>query len=285
MRIRKIETGNLMLDGGAMFGVVPKSLWSKVYPADENNLINLSMRCLMIEADGRLFLINAGLGDKLDEKFLKHYHLNGDDTLDRSLHAAGYKKDDITDVVFTHLHFDHCGGGTVCEKAGGELRTAFARATYHVSRIQWEWMLKPNRRERVSFLKENTAPLESSGQLHLFEDGYSPLPSLSFRLYHGHTGGMAVPFIRYDGLTLVYMTDFIPTMAHIPLSWICAYDTRPLLSLDEHERFLNEAVDNDYILVFEHDLYHECCRLERTPKGIRACKASTLEEVLKSHES
>jgi glyoxylase-like metal-dependent hydrolase (beta-lactamase superfamily II) len=269
MKLSLIETGNIMLDGGAMFGVVPKSLWSKVYPADSNNLCNLSLRCLLIEEEDRVILVNAGIGNKQDEKFLRHYYPNGKDTLEGSLAKAGYSKHDITDVIFTHLHFDHCGGGTEFNENRDGYRLAFPKAVYHVSKRQWEWMLNANRRERASYLKENTEPLKKSGKLELFGENYSPLPGITFRLYDGHSQGMAIPIIRYNGRTLVYVSDFLPTKAHIPLSWICGFDTQPLVSLKEHEVFLEEAYKNDYILIFEHDIQTEYCRIEMTEKGLR----------------
>jgi len=242
MKLQLIETGNFKLDGGAMFGVVPKSLWSKVYPADSNNLCNLSLRCLLVDTGDSRILFNAGMGDKQDEKFMRHYYPNGDDTLEGSLAKAGYTKNDITDVIFTHLHFDHCGGGTEFNDALDGYRLTFPNATYRVSRRQWEWMLNANRREKDSYLKQNLEPVKKSGQLELFEDGYSPLKGIELRLYDGHSAGMAVPFIKYNDATLVYITDFLPTKAHIPLSWICGYDTQPLVSLKEQEEFLEESL-------------------------------------------
>lgn len=258
-----------MLDGGAMFGVVPKTLWSNVYPSNELNLCNLSLRCLLVETNNRIILFNSGIGNKQDEKFLRHYYLNGDDSLEKSLAKAGYRKADVTDVILTHLHFDHCGGAVECNIDKTAFQTTFPNAVYHVSKPQWNWMRKPNRREKISFLKENIEPVFASGQLHLFENNFTPVPEIKLRLYNGHSVGMAVPFIKYNDMTLVYTTDFLPTMANIPLSWICGFDTQPLLSFTEHEEFLNEALVNDYVLVFEHDRYAECCRLKMTEKGIR----------------
>ena len=279
MKIHLLETGNFMLDGGAMYGVVPKSLWSKVYPANENNLCNLSLRCMLVETGNRLILFNAGIGNKHDEKFLRHYYLNGNDTLEGSLKKAGYTKQDITDVILTHLHFDHCGGATEFNEQKEGYRITFPNATYRVSRRQWEWMLNPNRREKASYLKENTEPIEKSGKLDLFEDNFQPVPEITLRLYDGHSAGMAVPLVKYNGKTVVYITDFLPTKAHIPLSWICGFDTQPLVSLKEHEQFLNEALQNNYVIVFEHDAFTVCCRIEMTEKGIRGSDDLKFSEI------
>ncbi|MBN1157896.1 MAG: MBL fold metallo-hydrolase [Bacteroidales bacterium] len=280
MKIHLLKTGNFMLDGGAMFGVVPKTLWSRVYPANELNLCNLSLRCLLVETGNRLLLFNAGIGNKQDEKFLRHYYLNGDDTLEKSLSNAGYRKEDVTDLILTHLHFDHCGGAVEYNHDKTAFQTTFPNAVYHVSKSQWDWMLNPNRREKVSFLKENIEPIAVSGQLKLFENNFSPVPEITLRLYNGHSTGMAVPFIKYNDMTLVYTTDLLPTTANIPLSWVCGFDTQPLLSLTEHEEFLNEALAHDYVLVFEHDLYTECCRLEMTEKGIRGNKSFNFKQIV-----
>jgi glyoxylase-like metal-dependent hydrolase (beta-lactamase superfamily II) len=269
MQIHLLETGNFMLDGGAMFGVVPKTMWNKVYPANDLNLCNLSLRCLLVDIGKRVFLFNSGIGNKQDEKFLRHYYLNGENTLEKSLQQAGYRKEDITDHVLTHLHFDHCGGSIEFNDQGDGYRTTFPNAVYHVSRQQWDWAMKPNRREKPSFRKENLEPIAASGQLKLFESNFSPVPEIELRLYNGHSEGMALPLVAFKNKTYVYITDLIPTMANIPLSWIGGYDTQPLLSFTEREEFLNEALEGDYILVFEHDYYVESCKLEMTEKGIR----------------
>jgi glyoxylase-like metal-dependent hydrolase (beta-lactamase superfamily II) len=280
MQIHTIETGNFMLDGGAMFGVVPKSLWNKVYPANENNLCNLSARCLLVKTGKRVILFNAGIGTKQDEKFLRHYYLNGDDTLEKSLLKAGCRKEDVTDVILTHLHFDHCGGAVEYNDDMTAFRTTFPNAIYYVSKSHWDWMLKPNRREKVSFLKENIEPIAESGQLQLFGNNFTPVPDIKLRLYDGHSVGMAVPFIQYNDQMLVYTTDLFPTMANIPLSWLPGYDTQPLISFKEREEFLNEALAGDYVLIFEHDIYAECCRLEMTEKGIRGKTPFKLADLI-----
>jgi len=283
MKLYPIETGNLMLDGGAMFGVVPKVVWNKVYPADENNLANWSMRCLLVEDEDRLILIDNGIGAKQDEKFLRHYYLNGDDTLEKSLAKHGFTPDDVTDMILTHLHFDHCGGSIKYneDKSGYEL--AFRNATYWTSRQQYEWAVQPNRRESASFLKENIIPIEESGHLKLIEAEGEILPNIRVEIYNGHTEGQVIPFINYNGKTVVFMADLLPSVAHIPLPWIMAYDTRPLITLEEKKTFFKEAVENDYILFFEHDIYNECCTLEIGEKGIQKSKTFKLRDLTTNH--
>jgi glyoxylase-like metal-dependent hydrolase (beta-lactamase superfamily II) len=281
MRLISIETGNFMLDGGAMFGVVPKSLWQKVYPADENNMCNLSSRALYIEDDDRKILVDTGLGQKQDEKFFGYYYLNGSDSLDKSLRKEGIDKSDITDVVLTHLHFDHCGGAVEYKENGKTLQPTFPNATYWSSKDQWNWALKPNQREKASYLNENIMPLRDSGQLKLFEHDFDLTSNVRIRLYNGHSQGLAVPFIRYQDRTIVYVADLIPTSAHVSLSWICGYDTQPLVSLREKEQFLGEAFKNNYILFFEHDLNTVYCTLKETEKGIRVKQgAKNIHELL-----
>jgi glyoxylase-like metal-dependent hydrolase (beta-lactamase superfamily II) len=279
MELHIIETGNLKLDGGAMFGVVPKTIWGKVYPSDENNLCNWSMRCLLVVDGDRKILIDNGIGDKQDEKFLKHYHLNGEATLEDSLRKAGYTADDITDMVLTHLHFDHCGGSI--RKVGEEqYEPAFKNATYWISKPQWEWAVHPNRRERASFLKENILPIQESGQLQLVEKEEEIFPGFRLVFYNGHTEGQMIPHIRYNGRTIVFMADLLPSTAHVPLPYVMAFDTRPLLTLQEKEKFFSEALENDYILFLEHDLYNECCTLELTEKGVRVKETFKLAEAM-----
>ncbi|MBN2214889.1 MAG: MBL fold metallo-hydrolase [Bacteroidales bacterium] len=281
MRLAGIETGNFKLDGGAMFGVVPKSLWQMVYPADENNMCNLSLRALFIEDENRKILIDAGLGRKQNEKFFGYYYLNGNDSLDKSLSKEGISKSDITDVILTHLHFDHCGGAVEYDQNKKAFQATFPGATYWCSNDQWNWAMNPNLREKPSYLKENMLPLHESGQLKPFKHDFDLTPNVRIRLYNGHSQGMAVPFIRYQGRIIVYVSDLIPTSAHIPLSWICGYDTQPLLSLKEKEKFLDEAFRNNYILFFEHDLNTVCCTLQETEKGIRMKdSAGNIHELL-----
>lgn len=271
-----IETGYFKLDGGAMFGVVPKSIWNKLNPADDNNLCNWALRCLLIEDEGRLILVDNGIGNKQDEKFFSHYYLHGDESLDKSLAALGIKNEDITDVILTHLHFDHCGG-SVIRRADGQLVTAFPNAKYWSNERHWKWATEPNAREKASFLKENILPIKESGQLHMIEvneKGLTPFSkNVSIRFAFGHTDAMMLPQINYNGRTYVYMADLLPAAAHVPLPYVMAYDMFPLKTLEEKKSFLEEAADNDYVLIFEHDPTVVCCTLERTEKGIRV-KAS-----------
>lgn len=269
MKLHTVHTGNFKLDGGAMFGVVPKSIWNKLNPADENNLCSWAMRCLLIEEGNRLILVDNGIGNKQDVKFMGHYYLHGDDTLDSSLQKLGISRDDITDVFLTHLHFDHCGGSIV--KAGDKLVPAFKNATYWSNLRHWEWATKPNEREKASFLKENILPIEQSGQLKFIEptDGIAFSTHISIRFVNGHTDAMMLPQIRYKDRTIVFMADLLPSTGHIPLPYVMAYDMFPLTTLQEKKSFLTEALENDYILFFEHDPVHECCTLQMTEKGIR----------------
>jgi glyoxylase-like metal-dependent hydrolase (beta-lactamase superfamily II) len=269
MKLHSVHTGNFKLDGGAMFGVVPKSIWNKLNPADDNNLCSWAMRCLLIEEGNRLILVDNGIGNKQDAKFMGHYYLHGDDSLDSSLHKLGVSRDDITDVFLTHLHFDHCGGSIVRE--GDKLVPAFRKATYWSNLRHWEWATQPNEREKASFLKDNILPIEQSGQLKFIEptDGIIFSTHISIRFVNGHTDAMMLPQIRYKDRTIVFMADLLPSTGHIPLPYVMAYDMFPLTTLQEKKSFLTEAVENDYILFFEHDPVHECCTLQMTEKGIR----------------
>ena len=293
MKLYSIETGFFKLDGGAMFGVVPKNIWNKLNPADENNLCNWAMRCLLIEDGNKLILVDNGIGDKQSEKFFSHYYLNGNDNVDKSLAAHGFHKDDITDVVLTHLHFDHCGGSII--RDGEKLIPAFKNATYWCSYNHWNWAVHPNDREKASFLKENILPIEESGQLKLVgglqltDDSKnhssliihqsSILPELFFRFVNGHTEAMMLPQIKYKDKTIVFMADLLPSIAHIPMAYVMAYDMFPLTTLNEKKSFLTEALENNYILFFEHDAQHECCTLHQTEKGIRENEVFKLSEV------
>lgn len=280
MKLFPIETGNFKLDGGAMFGVVPKVLWSKVYPCDENNLCNWSMRCLLVVDEDRIILIDNGIGEKQDEKWLKHYYLNGDATLEDSLLNAGYTPEDITDVILTHMHFDHCGGSVKWNRDRTGYELAFPNATYWTSKKQFEWATNPNRREKASFLKENILPIHDSGQLKLIEEEGEHLPNITFKLYHGHTEGQVIPHIRYNGRTVVFMADLMPSSAHIPMPWIMAYDTKPLQTLKDRERFYEEALRDNYILFFEHDLFNEAGTIHDTEKGIRIRETGKLADFI-----
>jgi len=269
MKLHTVHTGNFKLDGGAMFGVVPKGIWNKLNPADENNLCSWAMRCLLIEDGKRLILVDNGIGNKQDTKFMGHYHLHGDQSLDGSLQQLGFHRDDITDVLLTHLHFDHCGGSIVRE--GDKLVPAFKNAQYWSNEKHWEWATKPNEREKASFLKENILPIQESGQLQFVApvDGVAFTDTISLRMVSGHTESMMLPQIQYKGRTIVFMADLLPSTGHIPLPYVMAYDMFPLTTLQEKRSFLTEAVANDYILFFEHDVQTECCTLQQTEKGIR----------------
>ncbi len=278
MKLYTINTGYFKLDGGAMFGVVPKSMWQKLNIPDENNLCNWAMRCLLVETDGHLVLIDNGIGDKQDAKFLSHYFLNGDDTLDKSLASHGFIKGDITDVFLTHLHFDHCGGSII--RNGEQLEPAFKNAKYWSNENHWKWATEPNDREKASFLKENILPIRDSGQLNFLPASNEKfMDDFSVRLVNGHTESMMLPQIKYKDKTIVFMADLLPSMAHIPVPYVMAYDTRPLETLKEKKSFLKEAQENDYILFFEHDPTIECCDLVLNEKGIRSNNTFKLSEI------
>lgn len=279
MKLYTINTGNFKLDGGAMFGVVPKTIWNKLNPADELNLCSWAMRCLLIEYGNRLILVDNGIGDKQDAKFFGHYHLHGDDTLDKSLAQHGFHRDDITDVFLTHLHFDHCGGSIIRE--GDQLVPAFKNATYWSNLQHWEWATQPNEREKASFLKDNILPIHESGQLKFIEpvDGTTFMDGINVRYMYGHTDAMMLPQISYKGKTIVFMADLLPSIGHIPLPYVMAYDMFPLTTLNEKQKFLKEAVDKEYILFFEHDPVNECCTLGMTEKGIRQKDIFRLSDI------
>lgn len=279
MKLHTINTGLFKLDGGAMFGVVPKTMWNKLNPADENNMCTWAMRCLLIEDGKRLILIDNGIGNKQDEKFFGHYYLHGDDTLEKSLHAAGFDFKDITDVFLTHLHFDHCGGSINKKNDGGGYETSFPNATYWSNERHWEWATKPNAREKASFLKENILPIMESGQLKFISEGEDFFQGVSIKYVNGHTDAMMLPHIHYKGKTIVFMADLMPSAAHLPIPFVMAYDTRPLISLDEKSKFLTEAIEKNYILFFEHDPVHECCSLKMTEKGVRPDATFKLAEL------
>lgn len=262
-----------------MFGVVPKSIWQKTNPADEKNLCTWAMRCLLIEDGNRLILIDNGIGTKQDEKFLNHYYLHGDSNLIKSIHAAGFSEDDITDMFLTHLHFDHCGGGV--KMSNGKPKLTFKNAQYWSNSDHWNLAIEPNARERASFLKENLLPMKESGQLKFIDkDERSPIPQFEILLASGHTEKMMIPKIKINGKVVCYVSDLLPSVGHIPLPYIMGYDTRPLITLQEKEKFLNEAADNQYILFFEHDAVNECCTVKHTEKGVRLDKVFKLNEGL-----
>lgn len=271
MKLYIVDTGNFKLDGGAMFGVVPKTIWNKLNPADEFNLCPWAMRCLLIQEGDRLILVDTGIGEKQDPKFFSHYHLHGEDSLNSSLTRLGFSKADITDVILTHLHFDHCGGAIV--RNGEALVPAFPNATFWSNERHWKWATEPNEREKASFLKENILPIKESGKLKMIEvteNGLTPFTeTISIRFAFGHTDAMMLPQINYKGRTIVYMADLLPAAAHIPLPYVMAYDMFPLITLREKKAFLEEAVENDYVLMFEHDPEISFCTLTRSERGIR----------------
>jgi glyoxylase-like metal-dependent hydrolase (beta-lactamase superfamily II) len=277
MKIDLFNIANFKVDGGAMFGVVPKALWSRVYRSDENNLLVLTLRSLIVETDGHVILIDTGWGDKQDEKFFRHVHLHNGEGLLEGLKNRGYSPEDITDVLLTHLHADHCGGGVV--KAGTGYELTFPRAIYHVSRAQWDWAVKNNPREEDAFLEENILPVIQSGQLSLVDEECELFKGISVRLCFGHTPGLMIPVISYNDKTLVYTGDLIPTAAHIPLIWNMSYDIESLRTIDEKKNLLEEALSNNYIFVFQHDESVECCTLEMTDKGIRAKDKFSFSEI------
>ncbi len=293
MQLYTINTGHFKLDGGAMFGVVPKSIWNKLNPADENNLCSWAMRCLLIEEGNRLLLVDTGIGDKQDAKFFGHYHLHGTDTLDKSLAAHGFHRNDITDVLLTHLHFDHCGGSII--RAGDRLIPAFPNARYWSNRNHWAWATQPNDREKASFLRENILPIQESGQLSFLEyrseallanqsttlmpEPVEGIPGLSFLIAGGHTDAMMLPVVAYKGIQIVYLADLMPSAAHLPLPYVMGYDMFPLTTLLEKKRLLEKAVKQDWILYFEHDPLLECCSVNDTEKGVRKKEGFTLAEL------
>ena len=275
MRLHAIETGHFKLDGGAMFGVVPKTLWERTNPADEMNRIKMAARSLLIEDGNRLILIDTGMGNKQSEKFFSHYALWGDFNLDSSLKENGFHRDDITDVVFTHLHFDHCGGAIVRNKKGF-YEPAFKNAHFWSHKDHWQWAIEPNVREAASFLPENILPIEESGQLNFVQNAKKEL-SFEVLLMDGHTEKQLLPVIQYKGKTIVFAADLIPTIGHLPIPYIMGYDTRPLLTLSEKKRFLATAVDQDYLLFLEHDAENQLISLKNTEKGVRLDQSFTLD--------
>jgi len=284
MKIYPIETGNFKLDGGAMFGVVPKTLWQKTNPADNNNMIEMSMRCMLIEDGDRLILVDTGLGSKQSEKFFSYYYLFGDYSLDISLAKNGFHRDDITDVFLTHLHFDHCGGSIQFNSDKTGYEPAFINAKFWSNENHWQWATKPNAREKASFLKENINPIKESGQLNfvsISETNLAKTSELNFGIFFadGHTEKQMLPIIQYKGKTIVFMADLLPTVGHIPLPYVMGYDTRPLLTLDEKKLFLNKAADEDYLLFLEHDAYNELCTVQHTEKGVRLKNTYKFNEI------
>ncbi len=284
MNLYPINAGNFKLDGGAMFGVVPKSLWTRTNPADANNMIDIAARCLLIEDGNRLILIDTGMGDKQSEKFFGYYYLWGNDTIDKSLNTYGFHRDDITDVFMTHLHFDHCGGSIQWNKDRTGYEPAFKNAHFWSNNNHWKWATEPNNREKASFLKENILPMEESGQLK-----FTSLPEvdllknseLGFDIFfaNGHTEKQMIPMIHYKGKTICFMADLLPTAGHIPLPFVMGYDTRPLLTLDEKQKFLNLAADHNFYLYLEHDAHNEIITVKHTEKGVRLNEVFTTNDI------
>jgi glyoxylase-like metal-dependent hydrolase (beta-lactamase superfamily II) len=284
MKLFPVNITNFKIDGGAMFGVVPKVLWEKQYPADENNLCNWALRSLLIDNGERVVLIDNGFGNKQSEKFISRFYLNNYAGLEKALAEHGYKPSDITDMVLTHLHYDHCGGGVKYNEDKTAYELTFPNAQYWVGKKQWETAMNPNKREKDSFLEENLVLMMNSGSLNLIEGDTELFPGFSVRVYNGHTLGQLIPFITFKDRgekdsTLVFVADLLPSVAHIPLSWIMSYDVLPMVTLKEKEEFLKEAEEKNYVLFFQHDLYHECCNLTKTPKGIRAKDKFLLREM------
>lgn len=279
MKLYTVNTGHFKLDGGAMFGVVPKSIWNQLNPADANNMCSWALRCLLIEDGNKLILIDNGMGDKQDDKFFSYYYLHGNDTLEKSLNQHGFTSSDITDMVLTHLHFDHCGGSIKYNKDKTKLEPAFKNAIYHIHPKHWEWAIKPNPREKASFLKENILPIQESGQLQMLDTTKIISDALSFKVVYGHTEAMVLPLIKYKNSHVLFMADLIPSAAHLPLPYVMAYDVRPLETMKEKTQLLNEAVANNWTLFFEHDPTVECVSVQSTEKGVRILNKFNLSEM------
>lgn len=284
MNLYPINAGNFKLDGGAMFGVVPKSLWQKTNPADNNNMIDIAARCLLIEDGNRLILVDTGMGNKQSDKFFGYYYRWGNYSIEGSLQEHGFHKDDITDVFLTHLHFDHCGGSIQWNKDRTDYEPAFKNARFWSNEDHWKWATVPNRREKASFLKENILPIEQSGQLNftsLPQDDIVKKSELGFDIFfaNGHTDKQMIPMISYNGNTICFMADLLPTAGHLPIPFVMGYDTRPLLTLDEKEKLLNLAADNNYYLFLEHDAHNEIITVEHTEKGVRLNEVFSCKDI------
>ena len=279
MRIYPIQTGNFKLDGGAMFGVVPKSIWQKTNPADSNNMIEMGMRSLLIEDGNKLTLIDTGMGNKQSDKFFGYYYQFGDFSLDTSLASYGFHRDDITDVFLTHLHFDHCGGSIQWNKNQTGYEPAFKNAKFWSNQEHWNWATHPNPREKASFLEENILPIQESGQLNFISENSFQQVGFNVLKMDGHTEKQMLPKIFYQGKTIIFMADLLPTIGHIPVPYVMGYDTRPLLTIKEKEAFLSEAADHDYFLFLEHDAYSEICTVQHTNKGVRLKETHKFKDI------
>jgi len=285
MKIYPIEAGNFKLDGGAMFGVVPKTIWNKTNPADENNLIDIAARCMLVEDGNRLILIDTGMGNKQSEKFFSYYSLWGNDSLDKSLAKNGFNRDDVTDVFMSHLHFDHCGGSVNWNQDKTGYEVAFKNAKFWTNDNHWDWATKPNAREKASFLSENILPMQESGQLNFIQRpngdfGFSKEMNFDIFYVDGHTEKMMMPHIKYKDKTIVFCADLIPTAGHLPLPYVMGYDTRPLLTMPEKSKFLTSAAENNYFLWLEHDAHNQIITVEMTEKGVRMKEVFRCEDVL-----
>lgn len=284
MNLYSVNTGYFKLDGGAMFGVVPKSIWSKTNPADNNNMCSWAIRCLLIEDGDRLMLIDCGNGEKQSEKFFSYYFLHGDDTLDRSLASHGFHRDEITDVFLTHLHFDHCGGAIEHNEERTFLRPAFKNARFWSNDQHWQCATEPNPREKASFLKENINPIEESGQLNMVQRNgvftENVFDNISVLFADGHTDSQMIPHIKYKDKTLVFVADLLPSVGHIPLAFVMGYDTRPLITLEEKGEFLKRAADEEFVLFLEHDSINQCCTVKNTDRGVRLDQTFPLSDFL-----
>ena len=285
MNLYPIETGNFKLDGGAMFGVVPKTIWNKTNPADANNLIDMAARCLLIEDGNRLILIDTGMGNKQSDKFFGYYSLWGTHSMDASLAKYGFHRDDITDVFLTHLHFDHCGGSIQWNKDKTGYEPAFKNAKFWTNENHWQWAIEPNSREKASFLSENILPMQQSGQLHFIKRNKTDFlekSELDFGIFFvdGHTEKQMIPHIQYKGKTIVFCADLLPTAGHIPIPYVMGYDTRPLLTMDEKTKFMNAAADNNYYLFLEHDAHNPIITVKYTEKGVRLSEVFQCEDIL-----
>jgi glyoxylase-like metal-dependent hydrolase (beta-lactamase superfamily II) len=283
MKIHVLNTGFFKLDGGAMFGVVPKTMWQKTNPADENNMCSWAMRSLLIEDGNRLMLIDTGIGDKQSEKFFSHYYMYGNDSLHGNLAKLGFHANDITDVFLTHLHFDHCGGAINWNESKDGYRPAFPNAIYWSTENHWKWATEPNPREKASFLAENILPIQESGQLKFIERSgdftKNVFPNMDVLFVDGHTESMMIPHINYQGKTVVFMADLLPSTGHVPLPYVMGYDTRPLITMEEKKNFLNKASEENYVLFLEHDSVNECCNLIQTEKGVRLGEQFSFSEL------
>jgi len=284
MQLYPIESGNFKLDGGAMFGVVPKSIWQRTNPADANNMIDIAARCLLIEEGDRLILVDTGMGDKQNEKFFGYYYLWGNNSIDTSLKQHGFHRDDITDVFMTHLHFDHCGGSIQWNKDRTAYEPAFKNANFWSNNAHWDWATEPNNREKASFLKENIMPIKESGHLRFTElptDRILKNSDLGFDIFFadGHTDKQMIPLIKYKDKTIAFMADLLPTVGHLPMPFVMGYDTRPLLTLNEKQLFLNKAADENYYLFLEHDAHHQIITVKHTEKGVRLDQTYTTQDI------